>query len=133
MLAAVELTDHGLGRSFEESRRNDAADACPGAGDNQPVAAVDAFALFARQFVGHLQRRFATGAINLHGNETPGLARERYRKDEKGRFRKLLPRKAQRPLVLCQSSNDGVAEFARIRIALELPNSCEFSYISNQD
>jgi hypothetical protein len=40
---------------------------------------VDALALLAGQLIGHLERRFATGAFNLHGLQTPGLARERYR------------------------------------------------------
>ena len=78
MLAAVELADHASGVASKSRRRHDAADAWLCAGDDEPVAAVDALALLAGQFVGHLQRRFATGAINLHGNETPGLARERY-------------------------------------------------------
>jgi hypothetical protein len=34
-------------------------------------------------------------------------------------------------LVVCQPFND-VAEFARIRITLANPNSCEFSHTSNQ-
>ena len=100
VLAAVELANHALGRGFEEPRRHDAADARPGAGDDKPVAAVDALALLARQLVGHLQRRFATGAINLHGNETPGLASERYRKGgERGANAKRQTHGRKRPLI----------------------------------
>ena len=78
MLAAVELANHGSPAWL----RTAPTTSMPltlgsSAGDDQPVAAVDALALLAGQLVGHLQRRFATGAFNLHGNETPGLARER--------------------------------------------------------
>jgi hypothetical protein len=78
VLAAMKLTNHALGRGFEKSRRHDAADAGSRARNNKPVPAVDALALFAGQLIGHLQRRFATGAFNLHGLQTPGWASERF-------------------------------------------------------
>src|SRR5262249_6712709 len=83
LLATEQLADHAFGRRFKQRRAQaQAADARSGARHHQPMAAVDAFALFARHFVGHLEGRFTSGAFKLHRERTPKLERERCREDE---------------------------------------------------
>src|SRR5687767_5875632 len=71
LLPSKKLADHGLRSGFENCWR-DMADA-RSAGHSHSVAALDAFSMFARQLVGHLDDRLAAGAfdLNWHG-ETNG-------------------------------------------------------------